>query len=264
MKQAGVVAKGGGEMALYKNFANKIYSELGYRATWLPGTALALGDVGRLENGVLHVETSLDRLGIPFEAVEDSLPEGSMDFQSRNSVNVVLKAAGSIDGRFKALTQAEAGALVEFSDDDAVLMELKGVTSLRIADQASLKRSLLAAVVAADDQLRWDRDWIVVTDLVRAATATILISGGSSSRVEFRATANITPANLADVSAGLSAASSENVSTRIVAEQGLVPLYRALRVKQNFWWLYDEVVTASGESPDPDQLFDGADPAEDL
>lgn len=57
--------------------------------------------------------------------------------------------------------------------------------------------------------------------------------------------------------------SSRQLSTTIVAERGLTPLYRALRVKRNFWWLYDEVVTASGEAPDPDELFDSADPAAD-
>ena len=251
-------------MALYKDFANDVYSELGYRATWLPGTKVSLGDVGRIEDGVLTVETTLARLGIAFEADSDAVPEGTLDYQSKNAVSVVLKAAGSLDGRFKVLTAADAGALVEFSRDRAVLMQLQAVTSSRIADQAGLKRALLAAVVAADDQRRWQRDWVVVTDVVNAESATILISGGSSSRLELKAAASVAPASLADANAGLTMAASNQLSTTIVAERGLTPLYRALRVKRNFWWLYDEVVTASGEAPDPEELFDAADPAADV
>jgi hypothetical protein len=258
------MAKEDPAMALYRDFANDIYSELGYRATWLPGTKVRLGDVGRIENGVLKVETTLSSLATPFETDTDAVPEGSLDYQSKSGVSVVLKAAGSLDGRFKALTSADAGALVEFSNDKAILMQLKNVTSQRIANQANLRRALLSAVVAADDQKRWQRDWVVVTDVVNAGSATIVISGGSSSRLELKASASVAPASLADATARLTTVIADQVSTKIVAESGLTPLYRALRVKRNFWWLYDEVVTASGEAPDPEELFDDADPAVDV
>jgi hypothetical protein len=44
-------------MALYKTYANDVYSELRYRATWLPGTAVGVGDVGRLDQGILKVDS---------------------------------------------------------------------------------------------------------------------------------------------------------------------------------------------------------------
>lgn len=251
-------------MSLYKQFARGIYSQLGYRATWLPGTPVKLGDVGLLEGGVLKVETNLDQLGFAYQQQNDTRPDGSLDYQSENAVSVTLKAAGSLDGRFKALAQAEAGALVEFHKKNAVLMQLRDIRSDRIADIASLKTALLNAVVAADDQGRWLRDWVVVTEVVNAGSGTILISGGSSSRLELKAEAKIVPVSLADVSAGLSTVAEERVSTKIVSQKGLTPLYRAIRVKQNFWWLYDEVVTATGTAPDPEELFGDATPDDDI
>jgi hypothetical protein len=250
-------------VALYSDYTKNIYSELGYRGTWLPGTSVTLGDVGIIRKGVLQPETSLKQLQIDFQVHGDAVPDGSFDYQSKKAVNILFKAAGDLNRQFKALAQADAGALVTFFQENAVLMQLRGVRVDRIADKKALKNSLLDAVVAADDQSRWDRDWIVVTDVVTAESATILIAGGSSSSLELKASANIAPASLADANAGLSSAAESQVSTKIIAEKGLTPLYRGFRVRRNFWWLYDEVVTATGEVPDAEELFGDAEPESD-
>jgi hypothetical protein len=250
-------------VALYSAYTKDIHKHLRYRATWLPGTPVALGDVGILDKGVLVPQTSLPRLGVDFEVQTDTVPDGTLDYQSANEVSIAIKAAGELNKRFNALAEADAGALVEFTDADSVLLQLRGVRVERVADQAALRRALLDAVVAADDQRRWDRDWVVVTDVVTAASATILIAGGRGSRIELKAAASVAPTSLADVDAGLTTVSESQVSTKIVAQNGLTPLYRGMRVRRNFWWLYDEVVTATGELPEADEVFADADPEED-
>jgi len=251
-------------MPLHRTYTRTLFSELGYRATWLPGAAVALGQVGVLDAGSLTHETSLPALGIEMPVTEQGLPEGSLDVTSNEGVSVLFKAAGAIDERFRAVGTAEAGALVQFSRENAVVVELKGVRSHRFVELRAVKAALLDAVVAADDQARWERDWMVVTEVVVAETATVLVSSSSSARVELRATGSVTPQGLADAELRSIPAYRHDVGTLVVAERGLTPLYKALRVRRNFWWLYDEVVPATGEVPDADDLFADADPAEDL
>ena len=252
-------------MPLHRTYTRNLFSELGYRATWLPGAAVALGQVGVLDAGSLTHETSLEALGNDVPVTEQGVPEGSLDVTSNQGVSISFKAAGSLDERFKAVGTADAGALVQFSREDAVVVELRGVRSHRFVDLRVVKEALLDAVVAADDQARWDRDWMVVTEVVVAETATVLrvelvACAGGAAREE----GSVTPHGLADAELESTPADRRDVGALVVAERGLTPFYKALRVRRNFWWLYDEVVPASGEVPDAEDLFAEADPAEDL
>jgi hypothetical protein len=43
----------------------------------------------------------------------------------------------------------------------------------------------------------------------------------------------------------------------------LTPLFRGLRVRRGFFWLYDEVLPAKTKVPPADKVFGGLDPADD-
>jgi len=70
--------------------------------------------------------------------------------------------------------------------------------------------------------------------LVRAESATILISGSTSSRIELKATANIgaDKLDIADASLSLNIAFEKNIGTKIVAEKGLTPLFKVRRGRE--------------------------------
>lgn len=248
---------------LATTYVKEIHKNLRYRPTWLPGTPVELGSVGVLEEGVFRPLTDLARLGLEFETLTDRVADGSMDYASTSGASITVKAAGETDQRFKAIASAQAGALVEFSREGATVIQLRNVTIDRIADQPRLHRDMLRSIAVPDDAARWERDWVVITDVVRADSATILIAASAGSRIELEAEAKIAPSSLADVSAGLTVASESNVSTKIIARSGLTPLYRGSRVRRNFWWLYDEVLVASAEAPNPDEVFADADPVDD-
>jgi hypothetical protein len=69
--------------------------------------------------------------------------------------------------------------------------------------------------------------------------------------------------SLVDVSGNLSVAGESQVSTKLIANSGLTPLYRGVRVKKKFLWLFDEVQPASSNTPEADEVFDDAVPEED-
>ncbi len=247
-----------------KTYLSEVYGNLRYRPTWLPGTPLELGAVGVLDNGVFRQVTDLASLDIAYEVANDPVPDASLDFTSSNGVSIQLKAKGELNERFKVLAQADAGALVEFSRAGAVVLQLRGVVADRIRDQARLARDLLRSVIINDPSKRWLRDWVAVTDVVHAKSASIMISSSAGSRIELKAAGALAPTNLADASAGFSVASESAVSTKIIAEEGLTPLYRGARIKRKFFWLYDEVLPASAEAPDPEEVFGAAEPEDDI
>lgn len=251
-------------MAIHKIYISEIYRNLRYRASWLPGTPMGLGTVGPIEDGIFRAVTDLPLLQIPFEETDDPEKKANIDFTSQTGVSMAFKAAGEVDGRFAAVAKAEAGALLEFSREGAVVLQLREVLLKRISDQARLSRSLMRAVAVSDGSKQWQRDWVVITEVARAGSATIIISNSKKSRLELKASGTTAPTSLVDISANLSVAAESDVSTKVIAESGLTPLYRALRIKRNFWWLYDEVLPASAEAPLADEVFGEADPAEDF
>nr|HPQ97404.1 hypothetical protein [Thiolinea sp.] len=180
--------------AIHQRYTREIYDNLRYRPTWLPGTPIRLGSVGVIENGIFRPVTALAQLNMAFDAVTDSSRD-TISYNSKSGVSITFKAAGDSNPRFEAVTQGSAGALVEFSRDGAVVLQLKGAASHRIADQPALYRALLRAVVLGD-QAQWQRDWVVITEVVQAQSATILISDSAGSRLELKASGAIAPVSL--------------------------------------------------------------------
>lgn len=256
------VARAASATSVYKLYAKDVYESLRYRPTWLPGSPIELGTVGVIEEGIFRPIIDLKRIDIPFEVEVDSDLD-AIDFASKNGVSIFFKAAGEANGKFQAIAKADAGVLIEFSRECAVVLQLRDVSLNRIADQRALSHALLRSIAVGDESKQWQRDWVVITEVARAGRATIVISNSGKSRLELKASGSTAPATLVDASAALSVATESEISTKVIAESGLTPLYRGLRVRRGLFWLYDEVLPGSAEPPPADVVFGEADPAED-
>jgi hypothetical protein len=256
------VARAASATSVYKLYAKDVYENLKYRPTWLPGSPVELGAVGVIEEGIFRPITDLKALDIPFAEKVDS-DRDAIDCASKNGVSISFKAAGETNGKFEAIAKADAGVLIEFSREGAVVLQLRDVSLNRIADQSALSRALLRSMAVGDETKQWQRNWVVITEVARAGRATIVISSSGNSRLELKASGSTAPASLVDASAALSVATESEISTKVIAESGLTPLYRGFRVRHGFFWLYDEVLPATAEPPPADAVFGEADPAED-
>ena len=249
--------------SVYRLYAQDVYEGLGYRPTWLPGTPVELGDIGEIKDGVFRYITNLNQIGIHFDTRTDS-DRDAIDYASRDGVTMTFKAGGEVNQNFRAITEADAGLLIEFSRKGAVVMHLRNVSFNQIADQHTLADEMLRSMATADESRQWQRNWVVITEVARAQYATIVISGSENSRIELRASGSVSPASLAEVSAAFSVATESGISARVIAESGLTPLYRGLRVKARLLGLFDdEVVPAHAEPPPAHEFFGEADPADD-
>jgi hypothetical protein len=76
--------------------------------------------------------------------------------------------------------------------------------------------------------------WVVITKVVKAHRATILLSGSTEAFVELRASGSVAAGNvdLADLAVGFARARASGMAVNLVAEGRLTPLYEAFRLRQ--------------------------------
>lgn len=204
-------------------------NRFGYSAAWLPTTALKPGDVGRLVNYEYQPIASLADFGIAV-AQADSRGQASLSYSSANSVRLDIKLAGSIPPPGSTLTQAEAGAQLSFGSANATFFQAEGCRTHALSNIRNLELAL--ATLAQNGT--WERDFVVITEVIRASSATIVISSSAQAMIELRASATFGTgtASLADASAGLKVGRSRDIGTQIIAECELTPLFKAYGLKR--------------------------------
>jgi len=232
-------------------------SKAGYRASWDPGKPLKIGFVGRLDkSGVFSIFTSLEKESIPVETqVDDTTTD--MDYTSNESVSITAKLSGTIPAAGSALTNADAGFTFEFKSEASVVFQSQGNQTNQLTNLAEIKKLILAKYRDGN----WDKDWLVVTELVKAKAATIIISNSTNGTLELKANANVGTTNLklTDLSLGLSVAKERGSTLKYIAQEGLTPLYRVMGIKKPLFSQTDIVIKGTEEIEDSDfeiQEFD--------
>ncbi|KAB1190572.1 hypothetical protein GJR96_16565 [Haloferax sp. MBLA0076] len=204
-----------------------------YIPTWTPGRNRQLGDIGYFDRGVFERRTSLDDFDIGFTIRTDPAPADYITQASRG-VDIKFSAKGELDESFQAITKAEAGARIEFSRRNAFVFSAPNCHEHEIENKTQVKRELLRILEAGEGD--WDENYAVVTDLVQAASATIIISGSSNSAIELRATGDVGQDwySLAGISANAEMAWSRGSLTKVITSEGITPLFQPIRVKKHF------------------------------
>jgi hypothetical protein len=211
-------------MEAHIQYTSELRDKFGYLATWAPNVSVRLGDVGIIENRVFTLATTLERLGIHFDK-RDS--DGVADYEhvSSSSVSISQKAAGQVPAAGSVLSAAQAGISIRFGAENAVVFYAGECRESAIIGLDELAKE----VIAKNEKGEWPSNHVVVTAVVTAATATVLISGGKDAQIDLVSEASLGPdgISLAKLGTGLSVASATNLATKIVASSSLTPLFRA-------------------------------------
>ena len=218
-------------MRTSKKYTRELKKQFGYLATWLPSTPLALGDIGILRKNQFIKISNLEDLGISFEVEEDTT-KADIEYNSQGSVSITAKASGTIAPKDSMLKQVDTGLTVAFSRKNSIVFKANGTTSPSIKDQIKLGNEVLQLYKEG----KWSKNWVVVTELVNAESATILISSASDSKIELVAKNDVAihQLDIADASLNLGVIFSRGLATQIVAQSNLTPLFRASKVKGRF------------------------------
>lgn len=256
-------------MKTERKYIKELKRQFGYHATWLPGTKIELGDIGTMVKGTFVKISNLEDKGISFE-IEYDTTKTNLDHASKGSVSISSKASGSIPSAGSVLKEGEAGITVNFNREKSILFKAKGTLSHSIKDQIKLGKDIIKLYEAGD----WNINLVVVTEVVVADSATILISNSSNAKIELKAKAELNVSSVGITSADLdiNPAFSHGLSTEIIASSGITPLFRARKVKagwfrkpglKNFTIRKSDVYSPNEASADSEQLtFDEIDPEE--
>jgi hypothetical protein len=213
---------------LHTAYVSELGSSLEYLPTWLPTREIHLGDIVIADGESLRQVGHVNDYGLTFK-INSASARANFEYSSSGAVSISTKLVGQIVPG-SMLGEGEAGLVVKFNRVNAILFDASGCASSVIADLPQLGN----AIDSLYSKGKWDRNRIVVTELVRASSATIIISGGEAAQVDLKARGTIRPGGirLSDINANLETKHTVNVGFKIVASSGLTPLYRAGGIKR--------------------------------
>ncbi len=239
----------------YTHYANEIRAGLHYGATWTPGTPLRLGQIGTFQNGIFVPLGHLSSMGIEVALDLDTSPT-TYNYASAAGVSLRFKARGESSSQYRSLGEAEAGVAITFSKENAIVFSASGCLEHRIADILGLQALLTKLLLAGG----WKEDWAVITHLVAAETASIVLAQSANTVIELEAagTAGNGFTKLGDISGGVALSYSDSMNQLIIATSGLTPLFHAMRLKRSFWTgKPTPVLNKAAASADPTRVVQG-------
>jgi len=211
-----------------------MYNRFGFVANWPPAAPLQLGMIGVMEQNVFVPRSSLSETSvrIPFNVTEEGAKQ-DISYRSSSSIDVLFKARGTPVPPDSALVEAKAGVVIDFKGKSGVLFEARECVMPVIADQLSLGDTII-------DRYRsghWAKNWVVVTQIIKADSIAVLISGNNGGRLELTAESDLQLGSLplANAALNLKCVRSFSMHTEILGHKGAAPLFRVSGIKPRWF-----------------------------
>jgi hypothetical protein len=214
-----------------KYYLEHVFNNTKYRANWLPDKPLRIGDIGKLENGLFTLYTTLEMEQIKC-AVRDSVSELAFDYSSKNTV-IITPSVDTGNALGLALnTPVKGKVTINFTESNGVVLQMTGSKIRVIENLAEIEKIILEKFRNKD----WPKEWVIISELVITDNATIIISTSSNNQIELGCSAHLSLGNnnLADPKLGLTLISEKGSSTKIFGASGLTPFYQVKGVYKPF------------------------------
>lgn len=220
------------------NYTSQLYREFGYFPTWEPDMQLKLGDIGILRNNEFTRISSLSDEKINFRTKTDSTI-GDLEYQTPGKVSVITTVGTRLEtekeGRRErevAFREGEFGIVVQFKDYNAVFFNGRGIKTLSIENQSQVGNEIIKRYKDG----RWNKDFVVITELVTADCATILVSNSNVGRLDLLSKDSIhaSRVDLANPKAKFETAFMKDIHTKLICARDLTPLFRIKGIKSHF------------------------------
>lgn len=229
--------------AFVKTYLAQMNKRFLYRATWLPQRKMEVGQIGRFHDRKWTVEGSLTDLGIEFETSSNPV-EGNMEFTSEGGVTIGTKLKGGSAEVISGVANAEADVTIDFGKENAIVFKANNVTHHQLEKKILLKDE----IIRLWKEGKWEKDYLIVSEVFEADTATLIISGGSNAKIELNATGDIggKSFDLADAGLGLQVGNNNNIGVQLIAQSNLTPLYNVIGIRKS-WFGKADLVARSVE-----------------
>ena len=248
-------------MSVAATYANELSRQFRFLATWPIGMPLTLGTVGEiLDDRIFDPTTSLESFGVAFKPVTGDTEPQPFTYQSKGVRGFGLSTGAEIPDIGSGALKARAKLSIHFDEESAILFRAAGLTHKRIADQPKLSRDIVRLM----DERQWSADWFVVTHVLEAESATIMISSSSDATVEVAlgGDARAAGVDLLDVRFEPRVVRQHEMNTVILNSTGSTPLFRAKRVRKKWFNLFGEQRLEAKFATDTSKLDRSLDDAE--
>jgi|GEM_PF-4878075 len=215
-------------------------------ATWFPGDAVDVGDVGVFKQGVFHKRTSIAELGIQY-GVEQVATTQEIAYSAAASTTLSSSAAAGAPG------VGDVKVEVSLSGSGAYVFQAAGVRQHVLANPGDVFARILDLAKSEDT---WKRKWNVIGSVYTADCATILVSTGRQAQVVLTGAAGELPGSLllADPRFGAHAMVERGDVVKVVARKAS-PLFTCYRVTRWLFGVPDIVPVTDSDAADPTSWF---------
>jgi len=221
-----------------KTYLKHMHNKFNYRATWQPSRPVKIGTYGKIIRGVFSEYGTIKELerktGISITLTKKDSSD-VLEYTSEGSVNITTKLEGKASDASDLLNIEEAGFVVEFSEEDSIVFKVQGVGSEEISNKEQLEK----AIIELYNKGQWDKEFVIISEVLSAKSATILISDSSNAKIEIKANGEIGAEKLdiADAALNFQVLQAQGIGVKLIATAGITPLFKLLRLKRKFWGL---------------------------
>jgi hypothetical protein len=160
-----------------ETYAHEVNEHLDYLVNWPINTAVKLGDIGIIVNGVFKRMTTLKSKGIDVPQEREGRGSSSLEYGSRDGVEWTLDLGA--ESEIKGLG---GNVNINFKREGAVFLRIGEYTLKQFDVIDELGKEILERYKNDD----WERNQVVVTEVVTASAATILVSGSKSAKASLQ------------------------------------------------------------------------------
>ena len=237
--------------ALPRAYGKAVHEQSGWWGTFPLDYPVEVGDVVQLdEDGrMIGVRSIFDTPGFSMPIVVTPV-EGAAGW-SRHAAKSRLAAASA--GASTAVgAGATAAVKVSFSEAGGFVLEDVSGEYRRLQDVDVARKWVLGLAKNGD----WNNAYVLVTEIVAASPATVLVSSASESSIVLNGTglpADLTGVNLADPQFGFAEASFDEGIYKSVSKRSH-PLYHCVRIRRR-WWGANNAELQGGSAVSADDAF---------
>jgi hypothetical protein len=239
-----------------RSYLQQMNKKFGYHANWEPHRKLKPGMIGKLFKGQFIIFTNLEDENIN-QIIETQDGKGEIEYSSKGKIEITTKLKGQAKPPESAkLGEADAGVIITFGNTNSVVFKAYGTKNHVIVNLKDIEKDFVAKVNSGD----LDNDYVIITEIVEAETASVIVSKSKNAKIEIKANVDteIQEIDIADASLELSVVGQRDIDTKVIARSQVQVLYKAMRIKTKF--LGSEgvglTVARSSEIPKEELLFE--------
>lgn len=216
-----------------KAYANTIKKhQRTYFAVWKPGVQVKLGDYGIMNGNIFVLMGNIndfDELK-DFELdIREDNTEDHMRFVSQQGVSFTLspQAKTNVEG-----VNINASMDISFTREHGVFFNAAGCTIDSIVNVHMLGLKLMD--IHKKDKLRWRREFVLVSSVMKAKSGLIVISTSSDFALTFEAKAEVPVIDLAKVGLDLQVSKQTSAGEVYILNEGFNPLVGLMKIQSKF------------------------------